>query len=99
MASASIWASTQAYEALQHGARRGDADGVVSSAGLVALRRPCQFVGYVGEESPVEGGWVEEEKSSCSKRAILALLSCSCFKRLSLSSDAILCLSVSCSMS
>ena len=45
------------------------------------------FVGYVGEESPVEGAWFEEEKSSCSKRAILALLSSSSFKRFSLSSS------------
>ena len=77
------------------------------------MRRPSQLVGYVGEESPVEGAWFEEEKSSCSKRAILALLSCSSFKRFSLSSslfslssspfslssDLILSCSVSCSMS
>jgi hypothetical protein len=57
-------------------------------------------------ESPVEGAWFEEEKSSCSKRAILALLSCSSFKRFSLSSspfslssDLILSCSISCSMS
>ncbi len=75
--------------------------------------RPGQLAGYVGEESPVEGVWVEKGKSSCSKRAILALLSCNSFKRfslsssrlslassrLSLASDAILNLSVSCSMS
>ncbi|WP_438983427.1 hypothetical protein [Vulcanococcus sp.] len=47
----------------------------------------------------MEEVWVEEEKSSCSKRAILALLSCNSFKRFSLASDAILILSVSCSMS
>ena len=23
----------------------------------------CQFVGYVGEESPVEGDWTEEERA------------------------------------
>jgi len=40
------------------------------SARLLALRRACQFVGYVGEESPVEWVWFEEEKSSCSKRAL-----------------------------
>ena len=75
-------------------------------AHLLALRWPGHFIRYVGEESPVEGAWFEEEKSSCSKRAILALLSCNCFKRFSLScsrfslaSDAILSLSVSCSMS
>ena len=75
-------------------------------AGLLALRWPGQFVGYVGEESPVEWAWFEEEKSSCSKRAILSLLSCSSFKRFSLScirfslsSDSILSFSVSCSMS
>ena len=34
-----------------------------------------QLCGYVGEQSSVEGAWLEEEKSSCSKRAILALLS------------------------
>ncbi|MFO7630662.1 MAG: hypothetical protein R6W06_14350 [Prochlorococcaceae cyanobacterium] len=75
------------------------------SARLLALRRSRQFVGYVGEESTVEGAWFEEEKSSCSKRAILALLSCSSFKgfslsssRFSLSSDSIFSLSVSCSM-
>jgi hypothetical protein len=45
-----------------------------NSAHLLALRRPSQFVGYVGEELPVEGAWFEEEKSSCSKRVILALL-------------------------
>jgi len=63
-----------------------------NSAHLLALRWPGQFVGYVGEELPVEGAWFEEEKSSCSKRAILALLSCSCstsslscFNRFSLS--------------
>jgi hypothetical protein len=66
---------------------------------LIALRRTRQFVGYVSEESPVEGAGLEEEKSSCSKRAILALLSCSSFKRFSLSSASILSLSVSCSMS
>ena len=33
---------------------------------LVVLSVPYQFAGYVGEESPVEGCWVEEEKSSCS---------------------------------
>jgi len=48
------------------------------SARRLALRWTCQFVGYVGEESPVEGAGFEEEKSSCSKRAILALLSFSC---------------------
>ena len=32
----------------------------------INLRKPCQFVDYVGEESPVEGAWFEEEKSSCS---------------------------------
>jgi hypothetical protein len=48
--------------------------------------RPGQLAGYAGEESPVEGGWVEEGKSSCSKRAIMALLSCNRFKRFSLSS-------------
>ena len=37
-----------------------------NSAHLLALRRPGQFVGYVSEESPVEGAWFEEEKSSCS---------------------------------
>ena len=70
------------------------------------MRWPRQFVGYVGEESPVEGAWFEEEKSSCSKRAILALLSCSSFKRFSLSSsrfslssDSILSCLVRCSMS
>ena len=47
----------------------------------------------------MEGAWFEEEKSSCSKRAILALLPCRSFKRFSLSSDSILSLSVSCSMS
>ena len=61
--------------------------------------RPRQFVDYVGEESPVEGAWFEGEKSSCSKRAILALLSCSSFKRFSLSSDSILSCLVRCSMS
>ena len=70
-----------------------------NSAHLLALRRSGQFVGYAGEELPVEGAWFEEEKSSCSKRAILALLSCRSFKRFSLSSDSILNLSVSCSMS
>ncbi len=83
------------------------------SVGLFVWRRPRQFVCYVGEESPVEGVGVEEEKSSCSKRAILALLSCNSFKRFSLSSnrfslasirfslarDSILSCSVSCSMS
>jgi hypothetical protein len=72
--------------------------GNVLAVGLLALRWACQFVGYVGEESPVEGAWFEEEKSSCSKRAILALLPCRSFKRFSLSSDSILSLSVSCSM-
>jgi hypothetical protein len=72
---------------------------VQPSTRLIGLWRTCQFVGYVGEESPVEGAGFEEEKSSCSKRAILALLSCSSFKRFSLSSDSILNLSVSCSMS
>lgn len=54
----------------------------------------------------MEGAGFEEEKSSCSKRSILALLCCSSFKRFSLSSscfllssDSILSLSVSCSMS
>ncbi len=54
----------------------------------------------------MEGVWFEEEKSSCSKSAILALLSCNSFKRFSLSSnrfslarDSILSCSVSCSMS
>ena len=47
----------------------------------------------------MEGAWFEEEKSSCSKRAILALLSCSSFKRFSLSSDSILSCLVRCSMS
>jgi hypothetical protein len=67
---------------------------------------PRHFVGCVGEESPVVGVWVEEEKSSCSKRAILALLSCNGFKRFSLSSsrfslatDSILSCFVRCSMS
>lgn len=40
--------------------------------------RSGQFAGYVGEESSVEGCWVEEEKRSSSKRAILALLSLIC---------------------
>jgi hypothetical protein len=57
------------------------------SIGLVARRWPGQLAGYVGEESPVEGAWVEEEKSSCSKRAILELLSCSNFKRFLLASS------------
>ena len=48
---------------------------------------PGQLAGYVGEESPVEGAWVEEEKSSCSNRAFLELLSCNSFKRFSLSSS------------
>ena len=46
----------------------------------------------MGEESPVEGAGVEHDKSSCSKRASLALLSLSstislssCCKRLSAS--------------
>ena len=80
--------------------------GNLASARLSVLRWPCQFGGYVGEESPVEGVGFEEEKSSCSKRAILALLSCNCFKRfslsssrLSLSSDLTLKRSDSCSMS
>ena len=50
------------------------------------MRWACQFVGYVGEESPVEAAWFEEEKISCSKIPILALLSCGSFKRFSLSS-------------
>ncbi len=66
---------------------------------LIGLWRARQFVGYVGEESPVEGAWFEEEKSSCSKRAILSLLSCSSFKRFSLLSDSILSCFVRCSMS
>ena len=37
--------------------------------------RAGQFAGYVSEESLVEEAGVEEEKSSRSKRAILALLS------------------------
>jgi hypothetical protein len=54
--------------------------------------RASEFVGYDGEESLVEGAWVEEEKSSCSKRAIMALLCLSC-------SFSILKRSVSCSIS
>jgi hypothetical protein len=69
------------------------------SAPLFPLRRPSHLVGYVGEESPVEVVCFEEEKSSCSKRAILALLSCSSFKRFSLSSDSILSSLVRSSMS
>ncbi|MFW6731739.1 MAG: hypothetical protein ACODUE_08410 [Synechococcus sp.] len=65
-----------------------------------------QLVGYVGKESSVEEVGFEEEKSACSKRAILSLLSCNSFKRFSLSisrfslsRDLIFNLSVSCSMS
>ncbi|MEB3207815.1 MAG: hypothetical protein VKK63_02750 [Synechococcus sp.] len=70
-----------------------------TSARLFVLWRARQLGGYVGEESPVEGAWLEGENSSCSKRAILALLSCSNFKRFSLSSDSILSCFVRCSMS
>ena len=48
----------------------------------------------MGEESPVEGAGVEQDKSSCSKRASLALLSLS--STISLSSCC-KCLSASCS--